>query len=90
MIYTFYAYKGGAGRTMALANVAELFYDCGLRVVMVDWSLEAPSLEHYFPGGTPSPRWPPRSPRCCRRAGGGLTPRRWPRSCPGRSSTSGS
>lgn len=49
MIYTFYSYKGGVGRTMALANVAELLYRTGLRVLMVDWDLEAPGLERYFP-----------------------------------------
>lgn len=48
MIYTFYSYKGGVGRSMALANVAELFYQAGLRVLMVDWDLEAPGLEQYF------------------------------------------
>lgn len=49
MIYTFYSYKGGVGRSMALANVAELFYQAGLRVLMVDWDLEAPGLERFFP-----------------------------------------
>jgi tetratricopeptide (TPR) repeat protein/cellulose biosynthesis protein BcsQ len=49
MIYTFYSYKGGVGRTMALANVAELFYRSGLKVLMVDWDLEAPGLERFFP-----------------------------------------
>ena len=49
MIYTFYSYKGGVGRTMALANIAELFYQAGLRVLMVDWDLEAPGLERFFP-----------------------------------------
>ncbi|MBN2004213.1 MAG: SUMF1/EgtB/PvdO family nonheme iron enzyme [Anaerolineae bacterium] len=49
MIYTFYSYKGGVGRTMALANIAELFYRAGLRVLMVDWDLEAPGLERFFP-----------------------------------------
>jgi tetratricopeptide (TPR) repeat protein/MinD-like ATPase involved in chromosome partitioning or flagellar assembly len=48
MIYTFYSYKGGVGRTMALANVAELFYQIGLKVLMIDWDLEAPGLERYF------------------------------------------
>ena len=42
MIYTFYSYKGGVGRTMALANIAELFYQSGKKVLMVDWDLEAP------------------------------------------------
>lgn len=49
MIYTFYSYKGGVGRSMALANIAELLYLSGLKVLMVDWDLEAPGLERYFP-----------------------------------------
>ena len=48
MIYTFYSYKGGVGRTMALANIAELFYQAGLKVLIVDWDLEAPGLERFF------------------------------------------
>src|SRR5579859_1558445 len=48
MIYTFYSYKGGVGRSMALANVAQWFYLQGLRVVMIDWDLEAPGLENFF------------------------------------------
>ncbi|MEA3210545.1 MAG: hypothetical protein QOE70_3602 [Chthoniobacter sp.] len=48
MIYTFYSFKGGVGRSMALANVAEYLYQRGLRVVMIDWDLEAPGLENFF------------------------------------------
>jgi predicted acylesterase/phospholipase RssA len=48
MIYTFYSYKGGVGRSMALANLAEWFYMHGLRVVIVDWDLEAPGIENFF------------------------------------------
>ena len=48
MIWTFYSYKGGVGRSMALANVAEWLYLRKLRVAMVDWDLEAPGLERYF------------------------------------------
>src|SRR5207237_5953903 len=48
MIYTFYSYKGGVGRSMALANVAEWLYQQGFRVVMIDWDLEAPGLESFF------------------------------------------
>lgn len=48
MIFTFYSYKGGVGRSMALANVAEWLYQQGLRVVMIDWDLEAPGLENFF------------------------------------------
>src|SRR5205085_1414822 len=42
------SYKGGVGRSMALANVAECFYEKGLRVLVVDWDLEAPGLESFF------------------------------------------
>src|SRR4051812_11364377 len=48
MIFTFYSYKGGVGRSMALANVAESLHEKGLRVVMIDWDLEAPGLETFF------------------------------------------
>lgn len=48
MIYAFYSYKGGVGRSMALANTAELLYQAGWRVLMIDWDLEAPGLERYF------------------------------------------
>lgn len=48
MIYTFYSFKGGVGRSMALANVAEWLYQQGLRVVIIDWDLEAPGLENFF------------------------------------------
>lgn len=49
MICTFYSYKGGVGRTLALANLAELLYQAGLRVLMIDWDLSAPGLETHFP-----------------------------------------
>ncbi len=48
MIFTFYSFKGGVGRSMALANIAEYFYRLGLRVLVVDWDLEAPGLENFF------------------------------------------
>jgi cellulose biosynthesis protein BcsQ len=47
-VVTFYSYKGGAGRTMALANVAWLLAHSGYRVLAVDWDLEAPGLHLYF------------------------------------------
>lgn len=47
-IITFYSYKGGVGRTMALANIATMLSHWGYRVLMVDWDLEAPGLENYF------------------------------------------
>jgi hypothetical protein len=48
MIYTFYSYKGGVGRSMALANIGQYLYSRGARVVMIDWDLEAPGLETFF------------------------------------------
>ncbi len=47
-IITFYSYKGGTGRTMALANVAWVLASNGWRVLCVDWDLEAPGLHRYF------------------------------------------
>lgn len=48
MIVTFYSFKGGVGRSMALANVAEIIANLGYDVVAIDWDLEAPGLERYF------------------------------------------
>ena len=47
-IITFYSYKGGTGRTMALANVAWIAASKGYRVLAVDWDLESPGLHRYF------------------------------------------
>lgn len=47
-IVTFYSYKGGTGRSMALANVAWLLANSGQRVLAIDWDLEAPGLHRYF------------------------------------------
>ncbi|MEA3211857.1 MAG: hypothetical protein QOE70_4914 [Chthoniobacter sp.] len=47
-IITFYSYKGGVGRSMALANIAVLLARLGKRVLVVDWDLEAPGLDRYF------------------------------------------
>jgi hypothetical protein len=49
-IVTFYSFKGGVGRTMALANVAFLAAANGKRVLVMDWDLEAPGLAYYFRG----------------------------------------
>lgn len=53
-VYTFYSFKGGVGRSMALANVAALLSKAGKRVLVVDWDLEAPGLEKYFLDENPS------------------------------------
>lgn len=47
-IITFYSYKGGVGRTLALANVGALLSLWGYKVLCVDWDLEAPGLHLYF------------------------------------------
>jgi cellulose biosynthesis protein BcsQ/tetratricopeptide (TPR) repeat protein len=47
-IVTFYSYKGGTGRSMALANVAWILASNGYQVLAVDWDLESPGLEGYF------------------------------------------
>jgi cellulose biosynthesis protein BcsQ len=51
-ILTFYSYKGGTGRSMAVVN-----FGCWLarqasrrgRILLIDWDLEAPGLHRYFP-----------------------------------------
>ncbi len=58
-VITFYSYKGGTGRTMALANVAYILAQQqeelakngrgnAKSVLAIDWDLEAPSLHRYF------------------------------------------
>jgi tetratricopeptide (TPR) repeat protein/MinD-like ATPase involved in chromosome partitioning or flagellar assembly len=47
-IITFYSYKGGTGRSMAVANVAWILAGSGKRVLTVDWDLEAPGLHRYY------------------------------------------
>lgn len=47
-IITFYSYKGGTGRSMALANFAWIMAASGDRVLVIDWDLEAPGLHRYF------------------------------------------
>ncbi|MEX1364769.1 MAG: AAA family ATPase [Nannocystaceae bacterium] len=47
-VVTFYSYKGGVGRTLALADVGVFLAKMGNRVLMIDWDLEAPGLLTYF------------------------------------------
>ena len=44
---TFYSYKGGVGRSLALANIAALLVRRGRRVVLIDFDLEAPGLDSF-------------------------------------------
>jgi TIR domain len=49
IVTTFYSYKGGTGRTMALANTACLMaLQTKDPILLVDWDLEAPGLHAYF------------------------------------------
>ena len=59
-IISFYSYKGGVGRSMAVANVATLLAHRGLRVLVVDFDLEAPGLHRYFLDREPPRKGKPR------------------------------
>jgi cellulose biosynthesis protein BcsQ len=48
-IVTFYSFKGGVGRTMALINTAVELTLRGRRVLVVDFDLEAPGIQTYKP-----------------------------------------
>ena len=53
---TFYSYKGGTGRSLALANAARYLARLGFKVVALDFDLEAPGLHYKFstnPDGSP-------------------------------------
>ena len=56
-VTTFYSFKGGVGRTMALVNVAVELARRGRRVVAVDFDLEAPGLD-TFDLGRPGDKTP--------------------------------
>ena len=46
-VTTFYSFKGGVGRTMALVNVAVALANRGRRVLAVDFDLDAPALDTF-------------------------------------------
>ena len=46
-IVTFYSFKGGAGRTMALVNVGGHLAKTGRKVLLVDFDLEAPGITTF-------------------------------------------
>jgi MinD-like ATPase involved in chromosome partitioning or flagellar assembly len=54
-VVTFYSYKGGTGRSMALVNVAIDLVRSGQRVLIVDFDLEAPGLDTF---NLPKPKHP--------------------------------
>lgn len=45
---TFYSYKGGVGRSLALANVANRLSEFGKKVCIIDFDLEAPGMHLKF------------------------------------------
>ncbi len=47
-VVTFYSFKGGVGRSTALAFVANILATRGLKVVMIDFDLEAPGLSLLY------------------------------------------
>jgi cellulose biosynthesis protein BcsQ len=53
-VVTFYSYKGGVGRSFALANVAVILSQWGSRVLVIDFDIEAPGLNHYFANQVPN------------------------------------
>jgi MinD-like ATPase involved in chromosome partitioning or flagellar assembly len=46
-VSTFYSFKGGVGRTLALVNVATELAKSGRRVLIVDFDLEAPGIDTF-------------------------------------------
>src|SRR5437016_14580170 len=50
-IITFYSFKGGTGRSMAIANVGHVLASSNLtrpKILLIDWDLEAPGLHRYL------------------------------------------
>lgn len=46
----FFSYKGGVGRTLAATNFAVYLAKLGLKVVIMDFDLDAPGVDSKFPG----------------------------------------
>lgn len=57
-VVTFYSYKGGVGRTFALANTAATLCRWGYRTLCIDWDLDAPGLGFYLQEWQ---KWTPRT-----------------------------
>ena len=47
--FTFYSYKGGVGRTLALVNIANRLAEFGKKVCILDFDLEAPGCKANMP-----------------------------------------
>jgi MinD-like ATPase involved in chromosome partitioning or flagellar assembly len=46
---TFFSYKGGVGRTLAATNFAVYLAKLGLKVIILDFDLDAPGVDSKFP-----------------------------------------
>lgn len=55
-VTSFYSYKGGTGRTMAVANIGAILAESHVsgteRVLLIDWDLDAPGLHVMFSAAT--------------------------------------
>ena len=54
MIVTFYSFKGGSGKSMALANIAVRLAQAKKSVLAVDFDLESPGLRRFFQADQPN------------------------------------
>lgn len=62
-VVSFYSYKGGVGRTVALLNVAWNLAVRGVRVALIDLDLEAPGLQAAHLRPTSDGGWEPPAPQ---------------------------
>jgi MinD-like ATPase involved in chromosome partitioning or flagellar assembly len=46
-VVTFYSFRGGVGRTMAVVNIGAALAKQGRRVLLADFDLESPGISHY-------------------------------------------
>lgn len=53
-VVTFYSYKGGVGRTFALANTAATLCRWGYRTLCIGWDLDAPGGSQAEMSQTPA------------------------------------
>ena len=54
-VVTFYSFKGGVGRTLALVNIGVELANTGRRVLLVDFDLEAPGIDTFEQLRPPEP-----------------------------------
>ena len=52
---SFYSFKGGVGRTLSMMNTAYRLSKRGRTVFLLDFDLEAPGVDVFFPSTQPSP-----------------------------------